>query len=106
MADLISIAEHEGKVQAIALGIMAATGRYPKITRQGGGKVLIELYPDQVETGREIVRDWLSAGPSDIQVDIKPVVVPVVMEKYWPWVIGVPVGIVALGYLLGRIGKK
>jgi hypothetical protein len=102
---ILGLSDREIKTQAYAAAITALTGKYPEIIRTDETNY-IELYPDQVEKAQEYLISMIEAEPSDVQINVKPVIVPVVLKKYWPWLVGIPSGIVLLSFILGRIGKR
>lgn len=99
--DVITMAEREAKAQVIALAISSVMGSYPNLNRTAETTV-INLTPEQTEKARDYFSKWLRSDPSDVQVNIKPVVLPVLWRQYWQWIVGIPAGIGVLGYLLGK----
>lgn len=95
------MAEREARAQVIALAISSVMGGYPNVNREPETTV-ISLKPEQLKKAREYLSNWLRSGPSDVRVDIKPVVVPVILKQYWPLIVGIPVGAGVIGYILGR----
>lgn len=105
MADLLDIAEREALTQALAVPISVLTGRYPKVNRYPERNV-IELYPDQIEKAQGYINDWLDKKPGAVQIDIKPVIIPVILKRYWPWLAGGSAIMVLLGLMIGRTISK
>jgi hypothetical protein len=100
--EFLDILTTEGEVQAKASAIWLITGVYPDIERTEN-KVIIRLKPEQITKMRSRFRELLDSKPSGVEVDLKPVLLPVLWEKYWPYVIGIPAGILALGFIFGKI---
>lgn len=101
MAEFMTQVQREAKAQVIALSISSVMGGYPNVERTPETTV-ISLNPEQLEKAKDYFRKWMKSDPSDVQVKIAPVVLPVLLEEYWPWLVGVPLGIGFLGYLIGR----
>ncbi len=59
----------------------------------------IEFTPSQVKFLQNKLTEWEKADPGEVRVNVKPVIVPWAVKKYWPWAVG---SIVA-GFILGKI---
>lgn len=105
MADIMDRVEREALAQALAVGVSVLTGRYPKVTRYAE-RTLIELYPDQIEKAQGYVTEWLESKPAEVQIDVRPVLIPVFLKQYWPWLAGASVTMVLLGVVIGRAFSK
>jgi len=87
------------KAQIIAAAVKQVTGAQAQIT-DGPGYVNL-IY---AENERKKIRAWLknqlaSKQKSDINIDLVPIVMPVVIEKTW----FIFAGLLLAGYLLGRM---
>jgi len=87
------------KAQIIAAAVKQVTGARAQII-DGPGYVNLTY----AESERQKIRTWLknqlaSKQKSDINIDLVPIVFPVIMEKTW-FIIA---GLLLAGYVLGRV---
>jgi len=59
----------------------------------------IILTDSQVQFLKEKLTKWDQSDPGEVRINVKPVLLPWVVKKYWPWAVGAVVG----GFLLGKI---
>ena len=91
----------EAKTQAWALFIKSVTGKYPKIERKEEYNKII-LSDSQVRDLQKYFTEAMSTGPTDVRINLNPVLAPVILKKYLPWFIIVPLGLITIGGLLKR----
>jgi len=96
MSDLNSTAE----VVAIAAAFTALLGSPPNVSLTDSGGI-VSFSPDQATKIQNMMQST-SGGSNNVQVDLLPVVLPVIVKMALPWVLG----IVALGVVIGRQSKK
>lgn len=89
------------QTQALAVYILYKTGRYPTIERHEGYNQII-LDSDQIEQAKEYLTELMESGPGEVRIEVNNIILPVLFKKYWPWLIGVPVGLTAIGFMLSQ----
>jgi hypothetical protein len=90
------------KTQAIATAFSLILGSYPIVTYKGEMGV-VSFTPDQAAKLREYITAKMNDNtPSDLQIDLLPALLPLLLEKSLP----VVAGILLLGYILGRRHRK
>ncbi len=55
----------------------------------------------QIQFLKDKLTEWNKADPGEVRIDYKPVILPWVIKKYWPWAAGA----VATGFVLGMLFK-
>lgn len=88
----------EAKTQALNLLIKNYTGEFATIKRYSSYNQIL-LNSNQNYKLQGIVEDWWNDEPSDVRVNVAPVLVPIIIKKYWPWAVGTFV----LGALAGFV---
>ena len=86
------------KSTAYKTAIRMVTGEDPIVTEY-------DTYTDiaftdyQVQFLKDKLTQWDKSEPGEVRINSKPIILPWVVKKYWPWAIGAVVG----GYVLGKI---
>ncbi len=70
------------KVLGITSLIFAYTGEWPKVQNYKD-YTEISLTPTQIDMTREVLYNFLSSDPGRIRINIKPVILPVIVKRYW-----------------------
>ena len=91
----------ELKTQGIALLIYGITGEYPEIEKYDTYNE-IKLSSEQVEQAQGYLLKTMSAEPGEIRIDAGQIINPVLFKKYWPFILGVPAGMLLLGVMLRK----
>jgi|WetSurMetagenome_2_1015567.scaffolds.fasta_scaffold06083_7 hypothetical protein len=87
------------KTEAIAAALSTILGSSP-VTSYSNGKGKITFTSDQSKKFQTMIDSVkLKSGATDINIDFLPVVMPVVLKKTVPYILG----LVAIGYVLGKI---
>lgn len=89
------------KTNAITLFLLAITGEQPQVNKYPEYNEII-LSENQNKTLGETLDKMLSAEPGNVRMNLKPIVSPIVLKRYWPWLAGVGVGVLILGGILKR----
>jgi hypothetical protein len=90
------------KAQLIGAAFESILGSMPLISYTGN-QAKISFTSDQSDKLREYVSAKMSDNtPSDIDLDLMPVVVPLVLKQMIP----IALAILVVGYLAGNMGKK
>lgn len=91
----------EVQTQAFAMLVSYITGRYPTIERYGDYNSII-LDSDQIEKAQDYLTDLIEGEPGEVRIEVNNIIFPVLLKKYWPWLVGIPAGLVTVGFLLRR----
>lgn len=89
------------KTNAISLFLLAITGAQPEIIKYPEYNELV-LSNNQNQIIRELLNKMLSADPGNVRINLKPIITPIVLRRYWPWLAGVGAGVLILGGILKR----
>jgi hypothetical protein len=92
----------EAKTGAISLLVKQITGEDPIVKRYRERNV-INFTPKQVKLLQMYINKQIDAEPSDVQINIKPVVGPIILRRALPWLIGAALaGVIGLSVIKKR----
>ncbi len=103
------------KAEGAAAALKAVTGERPVVSYEPGGYAKLYWDPNQIARLQGKVDQRLTQGVTmalapaqppkagDLVVDWGPVVNPVLMRKALPAAIGLGLGVLAVGFVLGRV---
>lgn len=89
------------KTNAISVFLAFVTGENPIIEKHPEFNEIL-LTENQIKILREKLTDFLERAPGNVRMNLNPVFIPVVIKKYWPWVVGISAGVLALGFILKK----
>jgi len=86
----------ETKTLALYALIVQYTGEAPTIKRYDTYNQIL-LTQSQNKKLENVLDNWWSKDPSDVRINVAPIILPVIIKKYWGWAAGV----FGLGTLIG-----
>lgn len=89
----------ELKTGAVNLLISHYTGEPAQVDRHADFNE-ISFTPEQARKLRAQLDNWMNAEAGDLQVNIKPVLLPWILKKYGLWALGITGGLILIGRLL------
>ncbi len=78
------------KAQGLATAVQLLTGSRPRVDNNGD-HYLITPTAEQATALRKILAAWWDSAPGTVRVNVKPVLVPFVLQKALPYIIGAAV---------------
>lgn len=97
--------EREIKTSAITVMVKNVTGKPAYVNRQDTYNEIL-LDEDQIRATQDYLMRLMEAEPGDVRIDIKQILIPVVWRKYWPLLIGIPGGLIFLGFVFPKMFKR
>jgi hypothetical protein len=87
------------KTEAIAAALSTILGSAP-VTSYSDGKGKITFTTDQSKKFQTLIDSAkIKTGATDLNIDFMPVVMPVVLKKVIPYALG----LIAVGYIIGKL---
>jgi len=87
------------KTNAISLFLYSITGESPVIEKYPDYNQLV-LSNEQKEKLRQILTEFMAREPGEIRMELQPIILPVLLKRYWPWLAGISAGALLLGLFL------